>query len=49
MSIEMYIQILSSAYQLNICKQVSWSVGGEYIRKSLNLNSWEAASDLVRS
>ena len=27
---------------------VQGSLGGEYIRKSLNLNSWEAASDLVR-
>jgi hypothetical protein len=28
---------------------VQGSVGGEYIRKSLNLTSWEAAAELVRA
>jgi len=28
---------------------VQGSLRGEYVRRSLNLNSWEAASDLVRS
>ena len=28
---------------------VQGSLGGEYIRKALNLSAWEAASDLVRS
>lgn len=28
---------------------VQGSLRGEYIRRSLNLNSWEAAADLVRS
>jgi hypothetical protein len=27
---------------------VQGSLGGEYIRKALNLSAWEAASDLVR-